>query len=85
MDKLSSFLQKFTQILSSKESLVSVVKDVLLKEVGIDVDKENISVRGGHLTLNISPTIKTQIFMRKDSILQKINGAVGRKVIQDLH
>lgn len=84
MDKLSSFLQKFAHLLSNKEYIQTTVIDIVREEIGIDIAKENISLRNNQLTFNISPTIKTQIFIKKSLLLEKINNKIGKKTIQDL-
>lgn len=72
MFNISSFLEKFSKNISSQESQIKIICDVIFKQTGIVLDPKNIKIQNGILYLDISPAEKSKIFINKKAILEQI-------------
>ncbi len=67
-----SFLDKFKKILGDsglqKDSVISVLKE----ELGVDLEKDKITISKNIASISASPILKNEILMRKQKILTKL-------------
>ena len=72
MFNIAEYLTKFKNIGQSekllKEAIISVIKEV----VGINLQLKEITIKGGEIVFKISPAVKNAIYIKKESILNKI-------------
>lgn len=86
MKPLTSFLSKFTNLTPPerfvKEILISVATDV----AGVTLTQDEIEVRGETLFITTAPTKKSELFMQKNLLLQRINQELKqyKKTIKDI-
>ena len=85
MINIGQFFKKI-QNKHTKELFVrSIIKDALKKYTQLDVPVEAMSFSSNSLVLkNISQVAKSQIFIKKQLILQEINTAQSIKIISDI-
>jgi hypothetical protein len=72
MFNISSFLEKFSKNISTQESQLKMICDVLFKQTGIVLDSKSIKIQNGILYLDVSPAIKNKIFICKKNILEEL-------------
>ncbi len=72
MKEISSFLSKFTSILSSKKETENLILEIIKEETGIVLQNSNISISGNKIFIKTAPIIKNEIFLNKDKILNKL-------------
>ena len=75
MKNIDEFLKKFTVIenpLTKKEEVILILK----KHFNITLTQEEFEIKKGALILNVHPTIKSHLFMKKDGILEIINTSI---------
>jgi hypothetical protein len=81
MFNISNYLEKFKTLYSNnlylKDTIVKVVKEI----TGIEVDKEKINYKNGILILNLKPIQKSELFLKKSSLLKKFDEVMPNKII----
>lgn len=72
MALLGDFLEKFKKLhgdrLQSRQSVLDVVNQVL----GVQLQQTDITIKNNTLTIKASPTLKTEIYMKKEALLQAL-------------
>jgi hypothetical protein len=71
MLNLSNFLQKFAQIYASNNETKAKIALVVRKVCGVEIGT-NFNLENGVMRLNVSPVMKSEIYMRKDKILSEL-------------
>jgi hypothetical protein len=73
MNLLSDFFGKFLKLQQDSEEtkikIITIIKDFS----GVNLEKEKISFKEGVLSVSCSPLERTQIYMNKDRIIEKLN------------
>lgn len=84
MDKISSLFLKYSSFLNNnfliKEIIVNSIKDV----TKITIDKNKISINGNNIKLKLSAVEKSEIFISKIKILEKINKNKNSIIFKDI-
>lgn len=87
MFNIGNFLEKFKNIAAPdkfvKDVLIIVIKDA----VGVEVEKDDISVRNGTIFLSIDPVIKNEIILKKNEIMKNLTKKLStyKKTIRDIY
>ncbi len=84
MDTIKAFLQKFSKITLPDDTLKRLFIEILERDFGLIVEREKLAFRNGILTVNASPAVKSEIFLRKHKILNKLKESLGSKAPQDI-
>ncbi len=69
INHLANLLAKFKNLRDPKEERVKIA-EVISKELGFDITESQISLTKGSLSIKADNYLKTEIFMRKDSLLE---------------
>lgn len=84
MDKISSLFLKYSSFLNNnfliKEIIVNSIKDV----TKITIDKNKISINGNNIKLKLTAVEKSEIFISKIKILEKINKNKNSIIFKDI-
>ncbi len=85
MLKISEFFKKI-QNRHTKELFVrSVVRDSLKKIVNVEVPVEAISFKSSIAVLkDVSQSARSQIFIKKQTIIQEINSLQSIRIVEDI-
>jgi hypothetical protein len=81
MFNISGFLEKFSKNISSQESQIKIICDVVQKQTGIILNQKNIKIQNNILFLQISPIQKNKIFIQKQKILEEMEKISQLKII----
>jgi hypothetical protein len=72
MKRISDLLSRFTQLAQNSDDAKSAIVDAL-KSVGITLkDTQNIKIRGGIVTLRLSPVQKSEIHFKQKKIVEEL-------------
>ena len=84
INNISKLLEKFKKLKPSdlfvKEAFIDVIKEVL----SVEISKEEITVSGSNLFLNVHPTLKSEIFLKKKAILESLEEKLQKKQIKNI-
>jgi hypothetical protein len=78
------FLKKFKTFVPVEKTIREEFIIIVKKETGILLSKENISFHNNTIFLNTPPTIKNELFMRKQNILSEIKKKMGDSSPQNI-
>jgi len=86
MKNISSFLSKFTRITPPERFVKEVFVKVVSDTTGITLSKNEINVKGSVLFISPDPTVKSELFLKKDLLLEKLNQELTqyKKEIKDI-
>ena len=81
---VSSFLEKFKHLIETDRSMKDSVINSVFKVLSFKLAENNITVKGGTITIKANPVLKSEIFMKKELILEEIRTSSGNKNIKEL-
>ncbi len=70
---IKNFFQKFAKIQADNWESKGVVIKAVKKVCGLDIEAKNFVFENGILRFNLSPVLKSEIFMHKTQILSELN------------
>lgn len=80
MNQISFFLEKFKNIelqgVLVREALILAVKE----ECGILLPESAVSLKNGTLIVRAHPAAKSELFMKKERILARVERILGKKI-----
>lgn len=79
MKNIDEFLKKFTVIENPQNKKAEIAR-ILNDKFGIKIEQENFDLNKGTLRFKVHPTLKSQIYIQKESILKELN-----ENVQDLN
>jgi hypothetical protein len=83
MEDISSYLKKFKRIISSNEEEIKIVSEEVYKIINFSISPKEISIKRNVVFFQTKPTIKNQIFIHKEEILESLREA-GLNGVTDL-
>lgn len=81
MQSISSLLDKFKNLTNHNLAAREITKEILESEFYIKVSKDQLKLRGGILSVKVSGPAKAELFLRKDSLIKKINERLGIEAV----
>ncbi len=72
MFNIADFLEKFKKFDQNKTVRTENIINSVEKIIGIKIDKKNITIKNGVLYIQGSPTLKQEIFLKKENLLTLI-------------
>ena len=73
MDILSGFLNKYRKIIKDDSNLKQIISDTLSEGGGLFVDPKFIKIRNQSIFIACSQTVKSEIFIKQNTLLKIIN------------
>ena len=78
MKGIRSFLNKFKHLTPPdqfiKKECISVIADMF----NIEIKKNNISIKNNIIYINTSATIKSELFIKKESLLRELSNRISK-------
>ena len=85
MKKIDGFLKRFEKITIPDESVRLKTAEILSSEFGEEIKKEDISVKNGIIFIKTKDaSLKSDIFLKKQKIIDNINSYLGKITIRDI-
>ncbi|MFA6463892.1 MAG: hypothetical protein WCV55_02715 [Candidatus Paceibacterota bacterium] len=72
MELISSFLERFKNIKDPKQDRIDIAQ-IISNAIGEEIKESLVNEKNGVIFLQISPMLKTQIFMNKEKIIETLN------------
>lgn len=69
MNLFQNILLKIKKDLDLKNADLNLVSKILTKILGTEISPDKIKQKGTHIFLNISPTIKTKLILKRQDII----------------
>ena len=84
MKGIGQFFDKFKNSAVQEIQKRVIICDILKDETKQDIPIEKISIKNAVLTVNADQIIKSELFLKKHKILDKIKKQLPRMVITDI-
>ncbi|MCR4330518.1 MAG: hypothetical protein NUV49_01395 [Patescibacteria group bacterium] len=84
MFNIENFLKRFTLLTPPDDAIRRGVQEVLEKEIGVFVEKKNISIHNNIIYIKTKPLFKNEIFIKKQSILKELEKKFHQKTPRDI-
>jgi hypothetical protein len=85
MRTILSFLEKYKLFTPPDISLRKTVVEIIRDITGISLSVKNISVRNKIVYISASPLYKSEIFIKKEKIIDLLKEKVPQSVVEDMH
>ena len=73
MNQISLYLKKYENLGFKETDLKKKIIEIVQQETGVELTKENISLRDMTANISISGAAKTELFLKRKAIEEKIN------------
>lgn len=77
MESISLYLLKFKNLGVSEKRTKETIIRVIKNELGFEIEKDLIIVRDNEVRIKVTGPLKSELFMRKDSIQKQIESSLG--------
>lgn len=84
MFNISHYLEKFKKIEPKGDSVKYAVHEAIFETLGVRVEKRDISIKDNTLHISVPASLKNEIFMNKQRILQKAQKNTGIGSVVDI-
>ncbi len=84
MLNISSFLQKFHSALGADKEKRSILCTIFKDVLKVELEEKSFSLKGDVLYVKATPSLKSEIFMHKKEILEKISAVSPKLFILDI-
>ena len=81
---IGDFLKKFKNLVPHEKKVKDALVQVVQKETGILLSRESISFNNNIIFVNTVPTVKNELFMRKQCILSEMKKVMGENSPRDM-
>ena len=84
MEKISSYLEKFKKLALPNETVRRSIAQIIQEELKEPLEIKDISVNKNIAYIRGGSVLKSEIFLKKRKILNKIEEVTGKKDILDI-
>ncbi|MFA6355170.1 MAG: hypothetical protein WCW65_01970 [Candidatus Paceibacterota bacterium] len=70
---IKDYLNKFKEILFSKEEIYKIIGDIIEKNISIKIEQKNISIKSNIIYIKTSPVVRNEILIQKEKILKDLS------------
>jgi hypothetical protein len=84
MNNLGGLLAKFNNLLKTSRDSKKTVVECLTKITGIEFEEKDIELKGDTLYLLTHPSIKNEVFMRRNMILAELKILLDKRAPREI-
>lgn len=84
---INSFFEKYKNLTPPNFHLKEAYREIIKDRFGVLVDDKDITIRNTVIFLNAPPTLKSELFLHKQEVLEKLKNKISKtstKIITDL-
>lgn len=79
MIEIKDLLLKFNSLLLSEEVKINSLITAIKEATGINIQKDEVQIKGETIYLKIKPIYKNEIFLKKEKIISLLDTSLGKK------
>jgi len=83
-NQITNFLDKFKKLINKKEELKKIVIKTISEEINYQVNEESIRVKGGIISIEGSPILKSEVMTKKEKILRELKIILPDNIFLDI-
>lgn len=80
-NNITKLLDRFRHLEPSDSHIKKAFTDIVFERFGETLPEKNIRVMRGVIYLNTHPTLKSELHMRKNELLDELNEKIGKQGI----
>lgn len=84
MKDLSSFFSRIKNLYDREVGNTTLIIEIFKKTAGVSLTAKQITLKDGVLTIQTNSAIKSQVFIRKEKLLQALAETVPQSHIKDI-
>lgn len=85
MLNIGQFFKKIQDKYNQEILLRSTIKEAIRSQSGVDVPLESVNYKNGLVTLaGLTQTARSQVFIKKQAIIEQINSRQNTKTVTDI-
>jgi len=84
MFNIENFLKRFELLTPPNDAIRGAVREIIEKEIGVSIEKKNISVKNNIIYIKTKPLYKNEIFIKKQYILKELEKKFHQKTPRDI-
>jgi len=81
---ISEYLKKISKLSNEQEAFTIAVKEAFKKNLNLEIKEAEYVFKNGIITVNKNPSFKSEIMLKKNSLLKNINDYLGEKKVFDI-
>lgn len=81
---ITSFLDKFKEILFEREGINKIITDVVSKNISFPINPSLVKNKNGVIYIKTTPTIHNEILIKKQLILKELTAFLPDKNFKDI-
>ena len=81
---IRDYLNKFKEILFSKEEIYKIIGDIIEKNISIKIEQKNISIKSNIIYIKTSPIVHNEILIQKEKILKDLSQIYKEIIFKDI-
>lgn len=79
MEQISIYLDKFKNYGFQDLQLKKIVEETIFEMFGVSLGTKKIKINNGEISVKISGPLKSEIFIRKGKLIEKLNSKIKNK------
>ena len=84
MEKIGNYLEKFSKLTLPNETIRKSIAEIIKEELREIIEIKDISINKNVAYIKGGSGLKSEVFLKKNKILQKIEKITGKKEIVDI-
>lgn len=84
MEKLNRFFEKFQNRAVEEIGKRTIIVEIIKEYTKVDLDMKDISIQKGTIKVKANHSAKSEIFLKKEKILKKINENLPKLKINNI-
>jgi len=84
MRSITDLLRQYANLAPPNKSIRSAVSNALKSVCGLDISIKDITYNRGLIQLNVSPPVRSTVFMHKNRIIDAVNKELGSLRVNDV-
>jgi hypothetical protein len=84
MQSISFYLEKFKTLGKSESFLKQTLIRIIEDQLHVTIPVEHVTLRGEQIFIQASPVVKSEIFMKKETIQTRLQGELSSHSSKDI-
>jgi hypothetical protein len=81
---IGPLFDRFKNLQLPDETLRRLASEIITRECGVTIPIEKISIQNGVLSVDANPRVRSEVFMRRDAILDQLRAVCKERTLKDI-
>ena len=84
INNIKGLLERFKKLKPTDTFVKEAFIETLNEVMNVEINKDEITVSGSNIFLNVHPTLKSEIFLKKRAILELLEKKLEKKLVKNI-